>query len=47
MVMSGHITQYIHNLGMERCQFSDYFKERVWVSDTGLSRPDIYSEEKV
>ena len=32
----------VRDLGTERSPFSDDLKERVWVSDTGLSRPDIY-----
>ena len=34
-------------LGTERSPFSDDLKERVWVSDTGLSRPDIYAGAKL
>ena len=30
------------DLGTERSPFSNCLKERVWVSNTGLSRPDIY-----
>ena len=35
------------DLGTERSPFSDDLKERVWVSDTGLSRPDIYAGAKL
>ena len=33
----------VRDLGTERSPFSD----RVWVSDTGLSRPDIYAGAKL
>ena len=33
----------VRDLGTERSPFSDDLKERVWVSDTGLSRPDKYA----
>ena len=36
----------VRDLGTERSPFSDDLKERVWVSDTGLSRPDIYAGAK-
>ena len=36
-----------HDLGTERSPFSDDLKEKVWVSDTGLSRPDIYAGAKL
>ena len=36
----------VRDLGTERSPFSDDLKERVWVSDTGLSRPDIYLRNK-
>ena len=29
----------VRDLGTERSPFSDDLEERVWVSDTGLSRP--------
>ena len=35
------------DLGTERSPFSDDLKELVWVSDTGLSRPDIYADAKL
>ena len=35
------------DLGTERSPFSDDLKERVWASDTGLSRPDIYAGAKL
>ena len=35
------------DLGTERSPFSDDLKKRVWVSDTGLSRPDIYAGAKL
>ena len=37
----------VRDLGTERSPFSDDLKERVWVSDTGLSRPDIYAGVKL
>ena len=37
----------VRDLGTERSPFSDDLKERVWVSDTGLSRPDIYAGAKL
>ena len=37
----------VRDLGTERSPFSDDLKERVWVSDTGLSRPDIYAGAKI
>ena len=37
----------VRDLGTERTPFSDDLKERVWVSDTGLSRPDIYAGAKL
>ena len=35
------------DLGTERSPFSDDLKERVWVSDTGLCRPDTYAGVKL
>ena len=37
----------VRDLGTERSPFSDDLKERVWVSDTDLSRPDIYAAAKL
>ena len=37
----------VRDLGTERSPFSDDLKERVGVSDTGLSRPDIYAGAKL
>ena len=37
----------VRDLGTERSPFLDDLKERVWVSDTGLSRPDIYAGAKL
>ena len=37
----------VRDLGTERSPFSDDLKERVWISDTGLSRPDIYAGAKL
>ena len=37
----------VRDLGTERSPFSDDLKERVWVLDTGLSRPDIYAGAKL
>ena len=37
----------VRNLGTERSPFSDGLKERVWVSETGLSRQDIYAGDKI
>ena len=37
----------VRDLGTERSPFSDDLKERVRVSDTGLSRPDIYAGAKL
>ena len=45
MRKSGH--NAVRDLGTERCSFSDDLKERVWVSKTGLSWPDIYAGAKL
>ena len=37
----------VRDLGTERSPFSDDLKEQVWVSDTGLSRTDIYAGAKL
>ena len=37
----------LRDLGTKRSPFSDDLKEQVWVSDTGLSRPDIYAGAKL
>ena len=37
----------LRDIGKERSTFSDDLKERVWVSNTGLSRPDIYAGAKL
>ena len=39
--------EYEKELGTERSPFSDDLEERVWASDTGLSRPDIYAGAKL
>ena len=37
----------VRDLGTKSSPFSDDLKERVRVSDTGLSRPDIYADAKL
>ena len=37
----------VRDLGTDRSPFSDDLKEQVWVSDTSLSRPDIYAGAKL
>ena len=37
----------LRDLGTKRSPFADDLKERVWVSDTGLNRPDVYAGAKL